>query len=305
MIVSSARTFEVYYTCEMNAAKEGKTEIVRIPSCFLTLSKKAAKNMKVVRVAALAFALVVSSSEGRLNDKRWWSKVTDAVSSAGDAIGDVASDVVSGAGDAINTVGDVAGDAVDAFGDAINKVGDVAGDVIDGVGEFINDPAETIAKGACEVIKALDISFQETKVSSQPIASWGGWFKASGSYVTSGTLSLSDCKVNDKKVTLTFSATAKVEGGEVVLWGSSYDAPDITVPYAVQVLADLCEKVMVPTGVENFQVESISIGHPTFGEETFPSWFAGWINNYLGKGAKDMVNSVASGVVGGKSFGAC
>ena len=51
--------------------------------------------------------------------------------------------------------------------------------------------------------------------------------KASGSYVTTGDISLSDCVSTGSGVALTLAATAKVEGGQVSLGVfGKHDAPD-------------------------------------------------------------------------------
>ena len=65
------------------------------------------------------------------------------------------------------------------------------------------------------------------------------------------------------------------------------------------------DAVSVPTGVKNFSVTGIKIGHPTFGGVKFPSWFASTVNKYLLTAARDGVDSIVGSIVDGQSFGVC
>ncbi|MFK7774921.1 MAG: OmpA family protein, partial [Saprospiraceae bacterium] len=87
------------------------------------------------------------------------SKVTDALSDAGDAITETTKGAGEMVSDAANTVGEAVGDAANTAGDVVsdaaNTVGGAVGDAANATGEMVSDAANAIATKAKEALAGV------------------------------------------------------------------------------------------------------------------------------------------------------
>jgi len=206
---------------------------------------------------------------------------------------------------------------VGAFGEPITGSGPSQGsepgrrlnifdDIGHGIDSLVHGATHGVEKTACDVIKAMDIELPGIDEKVPPTNMMGGLVKFKDGEASTGSLKLSDCTVEDGKAVLGFTATAKLSGGDVSVIGKHFDLPEATLPYSVQLTADICTKFSIPTGIKNMGVKSIEIGDAKVGNHELPQEVIEFANGSLNKYGTTAVNELATHTVMKKNtFGMC
>ena len=156
-------------------------------------------------------------------------------------------------------------------------------DIGHGIDSLVHGATHGVEKTACDVIKAMDIELPGIDEKVPPTNMMGGLVKFKDGEASTGSLKLSDCTVEDGKAVLGFAATAKLSGGDVSVIGKNFDLPEATLPYSVQLTADICTKFSIPTGIKNMGVKSIEIGDAKVGNHELPQEVIEFANGSLNK----------------------